>query len=96
MAMMPFPGTDTPMLPDMPRQAAKLSTPVARNTMAGIRAIQQNKPKLSKTMPMAKANSAGNKAVLATPIPGGMKSGGKVKSASKRADGCAIRGKTRA
>jgi hypothetical protein len=26
----------------------------------------------------------------------GMKSGGKVSSASKRADGCAIRGKTRA
>jgi hypothetical protein len=28
--------------------------------------------------------------------PTGMKAGGKVKSASKRADGCAIRGKTRA
>jgi hypothetical protein len=27
---------------------------------------------------------------------GGMKNGGKVSSASKRADGCAIRGKTRA
>ena len=27
---------------------------------------------------------------------GGMKAGGKVSSASKRADGCAVRGKTRA
>ena len=30
------------------------------------------------------------------PAPTGMKKGGKVKSASARADGCAIRGKTRA
>jgi hypothetical protein len=31
-----------------------------------------------------------------TPAPTGMKKGGKVKSASARADGCCIRGKTRA
>ena len=30
-----------------------------------------------------------------TPAPTGMKKGGKVSSASKRADGCAIRGKTK-
>jgi hypothetical protein len=30
------------------------------------------------------------------PVATGMKKGGKVSSASKRADGCAIRGKTRA
>ena len=35
-------------------------------------------------------------AKMQTSKPRGMKSGGKVSSASKRADGCAIRGKTRA
>jgi len=30
------------------------------------------------------------------PMSAGMKSGGSVSSASKRADGCAVRGKTRA
>ena len=33
---------------------------------------------------------------IAAQYAGGMKKGGKVKSASARADGCAIRGKTRA
>jgi hypothetical protein len=35
-------------------------------------------------------------AQIAAQYGGGMKKGGKVKSASARADGCAIRGKTRA
>jgi hypothetical protein len=35
-------------------------------------------------------------AAAGVPVQPGMKKGGKVKSASKRADGCAIRGKTRA
>ena len=41
------------------------------------------------------AAAAGMPAAPAVPQPG-MKKGGKVKSASARADGCAIRGKTRA
>jgi hypothetical protein len=35
-------------------------------------------------------------AAAGVPVQPGMKKGGKVSSASKRADGCAIRGKTRA
>jgi hypothetical protein len=37
-----------------------------------------------------------NKQIKEDTDPGGYKKGGKVSSASKRADGCAIRGKTRA
>jgi hypothetical protein len=40
------------------------------------------------------ASGPGKKGAMAGGV--GMKSGGKVSSASKRADGCAIRGKTRA
>ena len=48
----------------------------------------------------AMMESAGNAYDQAMPAPagpgnGGMKAGGKVSSASKRADGCAIRGKTK-
>jgi hypothetical protein len=35
-------------------------------------------------------------AAAGVPVQPGMKKGGKVSSASKRADGCAVRGKTRA
>jgi hypothetical protein len=43
----------------------------------------------------SEANKA-NKALEEDTDPGGYKKGGKVKSASSRADGCAQRGKTRA
>ena len=44
----------------------------------------------------SKGKTTGTMVKLAGSKPLGMKSGGKVSSASKRADGCAIRGKTRA
>jgi hypothetical protein len=45
----------------------------------------------------AEMAAAGAAPAPGTPVvPAGMKKGGKVSSASKRADGCAIRGKTRA
>jgi hypothetical protein len=40
--------------------------------------------------------AAGRKTKEQAEMEAGMKKGGKVSSASKRADGCAIRGKTRA
>ena len=46
-------------------------------------------------MPMAPQGMAPQGMPMAPQAPG-MKKGGKVSSASKRADGCAIRGKTRA
>jgi hypothetical protein len=44
----------------------------------------------------AEQANAERQAQIAASASGGMKKGGKVKSASARADGCAIRGKTRA
>ena len=44
----------------------------------------------------AEQMNAERQAQIAAQYAGGMKKGGKVKSASARADGCAIRGKTRA
>ena len=44
----------------------------------------------------AEQANAERQAQIAASVSGGMKKGGKVKSASARADGCAIRGKTRA
>ena len=44
----------------------------------------------------AEQMNAERQAQIAAQYGGGMKKGGKVKSASARADGCAIRGKTRA
>jgi hypothetical protein len=43
-----------------------------------------------------KTRRAAEAAAMGVPVQPGMKKGGKVKSASARADGCAIRGKTRA
>jgi hypothetical protein len=40
--------------------------------------------------------AAGRKTKAQAQTEAGMKKGGKVSSASKRADGCAVRGKTRA
>jgi hypothetical protein len=51
-------------------------------------------PEKAKTKPTEEFNLY--KTVKKAANEGGMKKGGKVSSASKRADGCAIRGKTRA
>jgi hypothetical protein len=52
-------------------------------------------PEKSKAKPKAEEFDL-YKTVKKSANEGGMKKGGKVSSASKRADGCAIRGKTRA
>jgi hypothetical protein len=44
-------------------------------------------------VPAPQAGAMNN--MLAGKPPGGMKKGGKVSSASKRADGCAVKGKTK-
>lgn len=43
----------------------------------------------------AEQANAERQAQIAAEMSGGMKKGGKVKSASSRADGCAVRGRTR-
>jgi hypothetical protein len=55
-----------------------------------------NQPAPSTTQPGEAVNQTFNIQPGMAPGDMGFKKGGKVKSASKRADGCAIRGKTRA
>lgn len=55
------------------------------------------KPALGGIQPISTAGAAGGIKTGVNPVakPAAMKKGGKVGSASKRADGCAIKGKTR-
>ena len=65
------------------------------NKEKGVRAEKQKEYEMFGTTEqnIPQVNPMGD---VVSPAAAGMKSGGKVSSASRRADGCAIRGKTRA
>ena len=70
-----------------------MSGPGKKGVMAGIKdAMSAEKGAMAGLEDVA--SGPGKRGVMAGGV--GMKKGGKVSSASKRADGCAIRGKTRA
>ena len=77
-------------------KAPKLYDPLAKYEQTGPRRSEATPKPAPKPIPVAKANSekTGFQEKMSKAL--GYKMGGKVSSASKRADGCAIRGKTRA
>jgi len=81
--MIPPGGSLPPMGPPGSRQTGPTSRPVPPAMVDAVRASNAGRPLPPAT---SKLNMSGM----------GMKKGGSVGSASKRADGCAIRGKTRA
>lgn len=74
----------------------KLYDPLAKYEQAGPKRPEAAPKPAPKPAPAAKASSEKTGFELKKEKAMGMKAGGKVKSASARADGCAIRGKTRA
>jgi hypothetical protein len=77
-------------------KAPKLYDPLAKYEQTGPKRSEAAPKAESKPVPVARANSekTGFQEKMSKAL--GYKMGGKVKSASARADGCAIRGKTRA
>ena len=69
--------------------------PTERDRLLGMVSGETEEENKKKMEAMQAQIDAANKRTPAV-APTGMKKGGKVKSASARADGCAIRGKTRA
>lgn len=79
--------------------AFKLYDPLAKYEQTGPKRSEATAPKPkaeSKPIPVARTNSEKTGFELKKEKALGLKMGGKVKSASARADGCAVRGKTRA
>ena len=70
--------------------------PEIRDRVLGVVSGSTNKDQDEKIKALEAEVAAGRKTKEQAKTEMGMKSGGKVSSASKRADGCAIRGKTRA
>lgn len=70
--------------------------PEMRDRVLGVVSGSTNKSQDEKIKALEAEVAAGRKTKEQAKIEMGMKKGGKVSSASKRADGCAIRGKTRA
>lgn len=77
------------------KEKAKREAYMKANKERGIRMEKERDYKMFGTTEqnIPEVNPMGD---VVTPAPVGMKHGGSVSSASKRADGCAIRGKTRA
>jgi hypothetical protein len=70
--------------------------PKERDQLMGMITGSTNKSQDEKIKALEAEVAAGRKTKEQAQTEVGMKKGGKVSSASKRADGCAIRGKTRA
>jgi hypothetical protein len=70
--------------------------PKERDQLLGMLTGSTNKAQDEKIKALEAEVAAGRKTREQAQTEAGMKKGGKVSSASKRADGCAIRGKTRA
>jgi hypothetical protein len=70
--------------------------PEMRDRVLGAVSGETNKSQDEKIKALEAEVAAGRKTKEQAKTEMGMKKGGKVSSASKRADGCAIRGKTRA
>jgi hypothetical protein len=70
--------------------------PEMRDRVLGVISGSTNKDQDEKIKALEAEVAAGRKTKEQAKTEMGMKKGGKVSSASKRADGCAIRGKTRA
>jgi hypothetical protein len=70
--------------------------PEERDRLLGMVTGDANKERDEKIKALEAEVAAGRKTKAQAQTEAGMKKGGKVSSASKRADGCAIRGKTRA
>jgi len=70
--------------------------PKERDQLFGMISGSTNKAQDEKIKALEAEVAAGRKTKEQAQTEVGMKKGGKVSSASKRADGCAIRGKTRA
>jgi hypothetical protein len=70
--------------------------PAERDRLFGMLTGSTNKSQDEKIKALEAEVAAGRKTKEQAQTEAGMKKGGKVSSASKRADGCAIRGKTRA
>ena len=70
--------------------------PEMRDRVLGVVSGSTNKDQDEKIKALEAEVAAGRKTKEQAKTEMGMKSGGKVSNASKRADGCAIRGKTRA
>jgi hypothetical protein len=70
--------------------------PEMRDRVLGVISGSTNKDQDEKIKALEAEVAAGRKTKEQAKTEMGMKAGGKVSSASKRADGCAIRGKTRA
>ena len=70
--------------------------PEIRDRVLGVVSGETNKSQDEKIKALEAEVAAGRKTKEQAKTELGMKKGGKVSSASKRADGCAIRGKTRA
>ena len=70
--------------------------PKERDQLLGMLTGSGNKERDEKIKALEAEVAAGRKTKEQAQTEAGMKKGGKVYSASKRADGCAIRGKTRA
>ena len=83
------PANPLPAAPTRPGTKPGVTTggPKPAPGMTGLGAAAQANPRMAQ-------NLSGMAAGMGKPM--GMKKGGKVSSASKRADGCAIRGKTKA
>jgi antitoxin component of RelBE/YafQ-DinJ toxin-antitoxin module len=91
-----------------PSEALDLLKPIRTRTIKGKEMpIRQNKPKFKEDNSPMSVKDVRNKSGKKVPVKrdnedmgdggsGAFKRGGKVSSASRRADGCAIRGKTRA
>jgi hypothetical protein len=70
--------------------------PEMRDRVLGVISGETNQAQDDKIKALEAEVAAGRKTKQQAQAEVGMKKGGKVSSASKRADGCAIRGKTRA
>lgn len=70
--------------------------PKETDRLLGMISGETNKSQDEKIKALEAEVAAGRKTKEQAKAEAGMKAGGKVSSASKRADGCAIRGKTRA
>jgi hypothetical protein len=70
--------------------------PEIRDRVLGVVSGETNKSQDEKIKALEAEVAAGRKTKEQAKTEMGMKKGGKVSSASKRADGCAIRGKTKA
>jgi hypothetical protein len=70
--------------------------PKERDQLLGMLTGSTNKDQDEKIKALEAEVAAGRKTKEQAQTEAGMKKGGKVSSASKRADGCAIRGKTKA